>query len=349
MVPSPDLSEPVEPRPTVEWPTLALLGIIYVAWLMLVAGHASIPLWLWLPLAAWTATWWGSAQHEILHGHPTGNRTLNTALATPPLWLWLPFECYRHSHLQHHNDARLTDPLDDPETRYWTPDGWRELGPAGQALVRAQSCLAGRLVIGPFWSIGQFWLAEARRIRAGDAQARRIWAFHVVLVSLVLGWSVGVCGLPLWQYLVGFVYLGTALALVRSFAEHRAADTVEKRTAIVEHSPVFGLLFLHNNLHLAHHRWPTVPWYRLPAVYARHRAALVAANGGLVYDGYAEVFRRFFIGAHDEPVHPCGRVPDAGDPHPDALVRETARQPAMASPSGGGRLPAPSPAARQAD
>jgi len=87
MAQSPDLPDPVEPRPTVEWPTLALLGVIYVASLMLVAGHASIPLWLWLPLAAWTAAWWGSAQHEILHGHPTSSRTLNTALATPPLWL----------------------------------------------------------------------------------------------------------------------------------------------------------------------------------------------------------------------------------------------------------------------
>jgi fatty acid desaturase len=313
----------IERNAAVEWPTVALFAAIYALWFGLVWFHAAIPLWLWLPLAVWTSAWWGSAQHEALHGHPTRARWLNTALATPPIWLWLPFERYRQSHLKHHFDERLTDPLDDPESRYKCPDGWRQLGPVGQRLVSAQSTLLGRLTIGPFWSVGLFWFQDLAALRAGDKARMRIWAWHVLWVALLLGFAVGVAGLPFWQYLVGFVWFGTALALVRSFAEHKAEEAVEKRTAIVERSPVFGLLFLHNNLHVAHHKWPTVAWYRLPKLYRANREALLKENGGLVYDGYRDVFRRFFLRGYQPPVHPLGRVPGRAGVKPDA-VRQAA-------------------------
>jgi fatty acid desaturase len=236
-------------------------------------------------------------------------RWLNTALGTPPFWLWLPFESYRRNHLIHHRDERLTDPLDDPESRYWTPEGWRDLGPIGRALVDFQSMLAGRLLIGPAWSMAMFWREEFHRLRAGEKGVARLWLWHILFVALLLYWVIGICDLPFWQYFLGFCYGGTALALVRSFAEHKARDHIDQRTAIVEKSPVFALLFLNNNLHVVHHRWPSLPWYRLPALYRAHRASVIAANGGLVYDGYRDVFRRFFFRRHDQPVHPTGRAP----------------------------------------
>ncbi|MGL4439781.1 MAG: fatty acid desaturase, partial [Bosea sp. (in: a-proteobacteria)] len=148
---------------------------------------------------------------------------------------------------------------------------------------------------------------------AGDGKRRVTWALHMIWVALLLVWIVGICGVPFWQYLLGFCYFGTAVALIRSFAEHRAHGSVEKRTAIVEDSPVFGLLFLHNNLHVVHHKWPTVAWYKLPKLYRDNRDAVLRENGGLLYAGYMDVFRRFFIKRHDQPVHPHGRVPERID------------------------------------
>lgn len=295
--------------PAVEWPTVALFAVILSSWLGLVVWHDALPPWLWLPLAAWTGAWWGSAQHEALHGHPTRSRVVNTALATPPLTLWLPFECYRRAHLQHHHDERLTDPLDDPESRYWTPTGWKELGPVGRVLVDVQATLLGRLVFGPVWAIGHFWVQEAGKIAAGDRRTLRIWAWHALWVGLLAGFVFGVAGVPAWQYLLGFVYGATSLSLVRSYAEHKARHGVEHRTAVVEDAPVLGLLFLYNNLHVVHHRWPSLPWYAIPAVYRARRKDILEANGGLVYRGYADVFRRFLLARHDEPVHPLGRAP----------------------------------------
>ena len=105
-------------------------------------------------------------------------------------------------------------------------------------------------------------------------------------------------------YVFGIVYPGTAVLLLRSFAEHRAEQDVFERTAIVENSWFFGPLFLFNNLHAAHHERPLIPWYELPAWYRANRGRLLAANGGLVYDGYGEVVRRFLFTPHDVNVHP---------------------------------------------
>jgi fatty acid desaturase len=293
----------------VEWPTVALLGALYAGWVLLVWFHDRVPLPLWVALAGIASAWWASAQHELIHGHPTRSRALNAALGTPPFWLWLPFERYRRTHLTHHRDERLTDPLDDPESRYWAPECWDRLGAAGRVLGRAQATLAGRLLVGPFWSIGRFWRLEAIAIASGNRVIARIWAWHAVWVALLLALVLGVAGMPLWQYLLGFVWAGTAIALIRAFAEHRAHDLPERRTAIVENSRLLGPLFLFNNLHAAHHRWPAEPWYRLPALYRAHRAELLRDNGGLVYNGYGEVFRRFLLRRHDQPVHPTGRAP----------------------------------------
>jgi fatty acid desaturase len=94
------------------------------------------------------------------------------------------------------------------------------------------------------------------------------------------------------------------LSLVRSFGEHRAARTTSQQTAIVENAPILGLLFLFNNLHVVHHERPDLPRYRIPGWYRRHREALIAANGGRVYDGYFEIVRQYLFAPHDDPVHP---------------------------------------------
>ena len=132
---------------------------------------------------------------------------------------------------------------------------------------------------------------------------------HTVTLVPILFWIFWICGVPAWLYLLGIVQGGLALTLIRSFAEHRAAGPVRQRIAIVENSRVLGPLFLFNNLHAAHHRWPQAPWYRLPALHRAHRAALIAENGNLVYAGYADLFRRFLLSAHDTPVHPLDRAP----------------------------------------
>ena len=84
-----------------------------------------------------------SLQHEILHGHPFGDRRLNELLGTPGLGLFLPYGRFAATHLAHHETSDLTDPHADPESHYTAPDDWRRFGPSGAASCRSTGALPG--------------------------------------------------------------------------------------------------------------------------------------------------------------------------------------------------------------
>jgi hypothetical protein len=92
--------------------------------------------------------------------------------------------------------------------------------------------------------IGFFLADELARVRRNQPGRRRIWLRHALAVIAVVAWVTVVCGMPLWLYFLGFVYLAGALTRIRSFAEHRFAERHEERTAIVEHGGLLGLLYL---------------------------------------------------------------------------------------------------------
>lgn len=309
----------------VELPTILLTLAIYGGWTLLTLFWQALPLPLVVMAGAWLVAWHGSLQHEVMHGHPTRRRWLNDAIGWVPLNLWLPYVLYKSAHLRHHNDEALTDPIEDPESAYLTAAVWDRIGPAGRLLARFNNTLVGRLSLGPLVMIGGFLAGEAAVVLGGDRRRRRIWGVHLAGVALVLAWVILVCGMPPALYLLGFVYAGGALTRLRSFAEHRWAEREEERTAIVENASVFGLLFLNNNLHVLHHLRPQVPWYRLPALYRAERAALLRRNGGLVYDGYRDVLRRYFLSAHHKPVHPL--QPALGRPAEAAAARSASSGP----------------------
>ncbi|MBR0557272.1 fatty acid desaturase [Ciceribacter sp. L1K23] len=301
---SDDLHRRKRSRFSVELPTLVLTCTIYLSWFILTFYWTTFPFIVLFVLGGWTIAWHGSLQHEVLHGHPTRFRRINDAIGWPPVSLWLPYTLYKHAHLKHHNDEWLTDPIEDPESYYFTDDGWNKTGRIGQMIRRVNNTLAGRLTLGPLIAVAALWGSEAARFVRGDATHAAVWLRHLVGVAAIIFWVVVICQMPIWIYLVAFAYSGLAFSRLRSFAEHRYAGTKEERTAIVEKSPAFGLLFLYNNLHIVHHSLPQLPWYKIPGLYHAQRQAFIELNGGLVYNGYLDVARRYLFRQHHEPIHP---------------------------------------------
>jgi fatty acid desaturase len=297
--------------PTIEWPTLLLAIGVYAAWCFLTASWRTTSPFILVPALVIVVALHSSLQHEVLHGHPTASRAVNTLLAVLPLSLWLPYARYRRLHLQHHVNDRLTDPLDDPESFYWTPEVWETLSPLTRFVVRLDMTLLGRILVGGVWHIALFLRDEWRAILANVPGIRRTWVWHLVLCVPIIVWLHTVAAMPLWIYVVGVVLPARSLLLVRSFAEHRARADVPRRTAIVEGAWFFGPLFLFNNLHALHHDEPLLPWYAYPSRYRVRRDDLIEANGGLVYRTYWDVLRRYALTAHDVTVHPFGRAPRA--------------------------------------
>lgn len=100
--------------------------------------------------------------------------------------------------------------------------------------------------------------------------------------------------IPFWVYVAVIVYPSISLSHVRSFAEHVAHEDSRLRTRVVEAHPFWALLFLNNNLHIAHHAKPKMAWFHLPQAWRQMRAP--ALERGLVFaGGYREVTRKYFV------------------------------------------------------
>jgi fatty acid desaturase len=295
----------------VEWPTVALIAVCYGAW-----AASLFLVWPVYPLLAVAVlavalALQSSLMHEATHGHPTRSAPLNELLVGLPIGLVYPFRRFKARHLRHHADERLTDPFEDPESYYKALWKHQQTPAWLRALLRINNTMAGRLVIGPLLGTPGFLIAEWELFRRGERDVRRAWALHAAGLALVVP-LVLLSQMPFWLYLVGPVWLGQSLIAVRTFAEHQWSERPDGRTLIVERSP-FAFLFLNNNLHLVHHKNPTVAWYRLPRLFRERRADWLAMNGGYVYPNYFTLFRAFAFRAKEPVVHPfLRRAPEAG-------------------------------------
>ena len=281
-----------------EWPTVAVTAAIVGGLAATVALHQQLPAAVEIAVLGLLAAWYNSLQHEVIHGHPTPWHAVNTAVAIVPLGLVAPFRRYRAQHLDHHRTLDITDPDTDPESFYVTPQTWASAGPLHRWYLTATRTLLGRMVLGPP-VIAARWISAGLRNARTLAGAWRV-AGHVVAVATVLV-IVRATGMSVWTYIIGVVWVGGALSLLRSFAEHRMTDT-GPRSAIVRSGRLLSLLYLNNNLHHTHHVRPGVPWFQLPAVHDDLGTDELVATGAGVYTGYGEVARRYLLRPFDVPV-----------------------------------------------
>lgn len=298
--------------PVIEWPTILLIGACYGAW----AG-AGLLLWPQWPVAALLVmsimvAMQSSLMHECLHGHPTRNARLNELLVGLPIGLVYPYRRFKALHLRHHADERLTDPFEDPESYYRAHWQYETLPPLMKLLLRINNTMLGRIVIGPLLADAAFFAADFKLAAAGDRAVRKAWLAHLAGLCLVLPIIVYGFGMPLWLYILVPAWLGQSLIAIRTFAEHQWSERPDGRTIIVEKSPL-ALLFLNNNLHLIHHKMPTAPWYRLPALFRARREQWLKLNGGYAYGSYFALMREFAFRPKEPVAHPVlRRMPEMG-------------------------------------
>ena len=297
-------SAAVRPVPRVEWPTL-LVGVAALsAWGSVVVstrqlGPVAATVMLGVVLA-----WWGSFQHEVIHGHPTRSQVLNDLLGFVPLNPWLPYLDYKTNHLAHHlnDNDHLTNPFHDPEAWYQTADAQSRRSAVSRVLFSANRTLLGRLTVGPGLFAAGYLFSQFRR--TDRLRTIAVWVPHLVASCAVLWLATGLGHIPMWAYPIS-MYLAVSLTFLRSFAEHRYEPTGYPRTAVVECGRFWSLLFLNNNLHLAHHERAGVPWYQLPELARTTEAAARASIGAGHYPGgYFEVARRYALRPFLPLVHP---------------------------------------------
>ena len=257
-------------------------------------------------LLALFSTWYMSLQHELLHGHPTRSRLINGLLGCAPLAVWLPYAIYRDLHLQHHNDVHLTNPELDPESYFVSHETWQRSGILMRALLTARNTFVGRLLVGPAFSIAATLTSAARKILDGDWRDVPAWVAHTAALAALTYWLDNYCGLPAWLFIVGVGYAALGLSSVRSFYEHRAAESHEHRSVINEAGWFWRVLFLNNSYHLVHHDLPHVPWFALREVFEASRQQYIERSGGFLVKGYSEWARSYGFAAVAHPVAGVG-------------------------------------------
>jgi fatty acid desaturase len=289
--------------PVVEWPTLFVVIATYLTLGLATTWLADLSLALAIFVTGTAVAQFSSLQHEVLHGHPFRNRALSEAIVFLGVTIYIPYIRFKDTHLAHHHDPILTDPYDDPESNFLDPKLWAGLPKFGQALLKANNTLLGRILLGPAVSIWALVGTDLRAILQGDRHVLKAWVLHGIGVALVFSWLMAMDGMPIWAYLIA-AYFGFGLLKIRTFLEHRAHDLARARSVVIADQGFFSLLFLNNNYHSVHHSHPGLAWYRLPNLFAQNRDHYLARNDGYYFDTYAQVFRQYFFHAKDTVPHP---------------------------------------------
>jgi fatty acid desaturase len=298
-------------------PTWLVALVLYGAWAAVIWFHRELTWWIVTPVGAYLVAWHFSLQHEAIHSFRSAPQWLRWAVVFPPLGLWLPFPLYYAAHRKHHQNTHLTEPGVDTESVYVRQADWAAMPAWKRAVLVGNQTLIGRVTIGPTLRLVRLAIREAKMVANGNFAHVPHWVVHALLVALLFVYISGVAGMPWWQYVVGIALPAFGLGWVRSFIEHRygspAPDAPQPpahippghRTAAVEASWPWGLLFLYNNLHIVHHLYPQMPWWEIPRYWRAHRAQLAAHNGHYVFaGGYLEIARRWLIRPVFIPRHP---------------------------------------------
>ncbi|MEH6405353.1 MAG: fatty acid desaturase [Sneathiella sp.] len=283
-----------------EWRTLALVISCYLLLSLLILNPFGLPLYLQAIFIIPLITLHSSLQHECIHRHPFASQALNDALIFLPVGILLPYFRFKASHIKHHHNSNITDPYEDPESGYWDSRVWERRSSLVQKLFEINNTLAGRMLIGPALSIIRF---AAMDLMKGNIKIIATWIFHTFASALILMavfmWS----NMPVWGYLL-CCYAGYSLLTVRTFLEHQADESIRARTVIVEDKGIFGFLFLHNNLHVVHHAYPTVAWYELPKMFEKNRDRFLMMNKGYYFKNYAEIFKQYGFSKKEPVAYP---------------------------------------------
>jgi fatty acid desaturase len=284
-----------------EWRTLGVIVAVYGLTVLTVLRYDVLTVWLAVPLLAVLGAWHLSMQHEVLHGHPFKNQFINDAIGGIPVTLWIPYLAFKKDHHEHHL-SDLTNPALDNESYYVTQQQWDKAGKIRRAAWTANRTILFRMFVWTIVSTITYVLSVVKRAIRGEKGDRLAITLHIVGVVFVV-YLVSLSSMPFWQFALGTLYGGRILNAIRPFPEHKYQSGVETRTAMIMAGPFMSLLMLNNNLHVAHHDEPGVPWYRYSSLMNRVNAVERAREAGLLYEGgYAEVFRKFSFTPVDSPV-----------------------------------------------
>ncbi len=203
--------------------------------------------------------------HDACHGSASRKPWLNEALGvTAALVLFAPFAALRRNHLHHH--AHTNDPDEDPD--FWV---------AGTTVIGTTARLFTQ-------HARHYWCYFSKLCRRDKALRQAFVLLGFLAACLAAAVHLGHAKDFLLYWFLPSQLGSAALALTFDYWPHRPhrARGRMKDTAVI--APRWlDPFFLNQNIHLLHHLYPTIPWYRYRAAFDELEPA-IRAGGGMVWD-----------------------------------------------------------------
>lgn len=251
--------------PAVAWRTIALTIALpcLQAGLVFAALSGAISFWLATPLLGLIAYAYYTLIHESIHGNIIRNRRFLWLHSLIGWWgslnLFYTWPNFRRTHLAHHSH---TNGKDDPDAKL-----------VGGNFLR----LFKLLLLTPLIFVVPYFLFEKiDTANYGDAKStltKEEYRVHLIvmhglqaafLVAILTGHAVPFILLYLAPALIG-AYL---LAIFFQWLPHYPFDRTERyQNARISEWPLADYLLFGQNVHLAHHLWPSAPFYHYRPLY----------------------------------------------------------------------------------
>jgi len=288
-------------RLDIELPTVGLIAGNYLLWVIALLTGETMPITSAI-LMCLVLVLQSSIVHELIHGHPTNSNSLNLCLGILPITLWYPIHLFKETHLKHHKNTHITIPDIDPESYFCRAGCWQAKSNIGRLFALINMTLFGRLLFSVPNTLIEVFKRAVIDLSEGTKVQRLYWTLHFFLMILLLIVIIKLDSMPLITYIV-CATIAHSIISIRAFFEHRPAINPMHRNVIVKSNWFFQLLFLNNNFHAVHHRYPTLPWYRLSTLYNETKDEVLEKNQGFYFSGYSKWLTFLFRPVHG-PIHP---------------------------------------------
>ncbi|MBI3552038.1 MAG: fatty acid desaturase [Elusimicrobia bacterium] len=265
---NPALVRPYELGPNeTAWPTVALhLGALAVQLSCAAAGFGGlVPVPLAVLVCSVAAYCQFTVAHDAAHKSLSKIVSINESCGSiAALVLFGPFEAFRRNHLHHH--AHTNDPAEDP-------DFWVAGATVATTVLRCFTMLEMH-----------YWSYFTRLGRRDGVYARSVGTVALIVLAFAsAAWSGHAKALVLYWF-VPAQLAGAALGFLFDYWPHRPHTGRGRLKDTAAIAPRYlDPLFLAQNIHLLHHLFPTVPWYRYRAAFGQIEEG-IRAEGGLIWD-----------------------------------------------------------------
>lgn len=262
--------------PAIAWPTLALAAALAPVHMLLVAAGLSgvLPIWWLTPLLGLSAYAHYTIVHEAIHRNIVRSRRFDPVNGALGWWgsltLGNTWPLFHRTHIAHHAHTNTDRDADLFVKGSLTRLIW--LGLLSVPLNLVPVPLARRLFARLGLDIGYLDIEPL--------MPREEWRLHIgvhgllclaVWLAVALGFGAEAFALYVLPSAMGRLLIGVFLAWM---PHHPFDDSDRYRTTRVLTSPLAKIMCMGHHLHLVHHLWPSVPFYRYPQLFALMRPAL---------------------------------------------------------------------------